>query len=168
MKRLRLRFGALIGLAALVLISCRDRGPVTPEIGIQAANISNRHGLLPCRPLAYDSVTARIGARGGSIRVSRHVLTIPPFALSRPVEITVVAPSDTVNRLEFRPEGLSFRFPASITMSYVNCSQTSQSKGIAYTSDSLVILEYVPADDDVNGNRVTGSLNHFSTYAVSW
>ncbi len=171
MKPMRGTLGVLIGSAILTLIGCTDRGAVAPDVGTinAAANATNgERGLLPCRPVAYDSATVRIGTRGGSIRVGRHVLTIPPYALTGSVKITAIAPSDTVNRLEFRPEGLVFRFPATLTMSYANCAASSLSKGIAYTTDSLVILEYLRARDDAAGKKVTGGVSHFSSYAVSW
>jgi hypothetical protein len=73
-----------------------------------------------------------------------------------------------VNRVELRPEGLIFRTHAILTLSYQNCNDSPLSKGVAYTTDSLVILEYVPARDDAAGKKVTGALSHFSSYAVSW
>jgi hypothetical protein len=171
---MKMRYLSLATLAgtALVLLSCSDRHPLTPDSRsvIQAAAVAGNssHGLLPCRPLAYDSATLRIGPQGGSIRVSRHVLDIPPHAITRPVDITVVAPSDTVNRVEFRPEGLVFGVPVRLTMSYQNCFESANPKGIAYTTDSLQILEDVPAKDDPRGKKVAGKLDHFSSYAVSW
>lgn len=170
MKMRYLSLGTL-ACTALVLLNCSDRGPLTPDSPsvIQAATVAgSSSGLLPCRPLAYDSATVRVGAQGATIRVSRNLLTIPPQALSKPMDITVVFPSDTVNRLELRPEGLIFRSPVALTMSYQNCFDSPKTKGIAYTTDSLQILEYVRSKDDPGGKRVTGLLNHFSSYAVSW
>ncbi|HEV2670890.1 MAG TPA: hypothetical protein VGU74_07350 [Gemmatimonadales bacterium] len=135
---------------------------------MEAAATGGSHGLLPCRPLPYDSTTVRVGPGGGTIRVGKYGLVIPPHALSRPIDITAVAPTDSVNRVELRPEGLTFDTPVALTMSYQNCAQYDVTKGIAYTTDGLLILSYVPSRDDVWGKKVTGRLSHFSSYAVSW
>jgi hypothetical protein len=162
----------LIGAAA-VLLSCREPGPAAPDFKgppLQASGVGSVSGLVACKPLAYDSVTRRVGPPGAVLRVSKHVLSIPGGALTQWVSITAVAPSDTVNRIQMQPEGLAFNKSVSLTMSYANCNlgASSQPKQIAYTSDSLVIFEYLPSTDDVTGRKVTGQLTHFSEYAVSW
>src|SRR5206468_12137398 len=63
--------------------------------------------LLTCSPLAADSATQTIGDSGGTIYVGPHTLTIPPGALNDTVTITAVAPADTVNRVQFQPQGLT-------------------------------------------------------------
>lgn len=158
-----------------VLLACGDTTPVgvrtTPAAPPSQTDWqSPAVGLLQCTPLPYDSTTRTIGPDGGTIQVGPHVLTIPAGALAAPVTITAVAPSDTVNRVQFRPEGLSFAQPASLSMSYANCSLAGQllPKRIAYTTDALVILEYLLSFDDLFTQRVTGQLNHFSNYAIAW
>jgi len=166
-------FAALLVGGAIGVLSCGEPGAVAPELrvpGLEASSVSSSTSLLECRPLAYDSVTKTIGRKGGSIRVSRHVLVIPDQALSQPVKITLVAPSDTVNRIQFQPEGLVFQLPVSLTMSYANCnaSKATPPKQVAYVSDSLAILEVEPSVDDVSGKRVIARLSHFSGYAIIW
>jgi hypothetical protein len=173
MKLTRLLFSALPVGAAIAVLSCGEPGPAAPELqvpALQVSSVSSWTSLLKCRPLAYDSVSKTIGWKGGSIRVSKHVLAIPAGALSQSVKITLVAPSDTVNRIEFQPEGLVFQRPASLTMSYANCnaSRATRPKHVAYVNDSLAILEVEPSVDDISGSRVTGQLSHFSGYAISW
>jgi len=158
---------------AAVLLSCGEPGPVAPEgrlPGPEASWSNPSTGLLECRPLAYDSVTQTVGFFGAVLRVSRHTLTIPPLALTHPVRITVVAPSDTVNVIRFEPEGLVFNYPVRLTMSYANCDAGSFTdlRRIAYTTDSLQIVEYEPSVDDVIGKKVTARIAHFSLYALSW
>ena len=167
------RVAALLVGAAVAVLSCGEPGPIAPDAQappLQASSAYQSTGLLQCRPLAYDSVTQWIGPPGGDLRVSKHVLSIPGGALTDWVSITVVAPSDTVNRIQFQPEGLVFRKPVQLTMSYVNCNTdpSAQPKQIAYTDSSLVILEYVPSADDVTGKKITGELSHFSEYAIAW
>lgn len=169
----------LIGSAAL-LLGCEAVGPTAPGITVAPLEASMstpakppippNGGLLTCRPLAYDSVTQVIGPLGGLLVVSRHVLWVPAGALPGWVSITAVAPSDTVNRIRFGPEGLVFKRPVALIMSYANCNlrASPEAKRVAYTNDSLEILQYQPSADDVLRHKVTGLLGHFSTYAVSW
>jgi hypothetical protein len=171
MKPLRLVPPALLLAAGAVLLSCAAPGPTAPERPFSpplASSSSSSGSLLACSPMAYDSVTQWIGPWGGQIRVSRHVLSIPAGALTGWVSITLVAPSDTVNRIEARPEGLTFRQAAALTLSYANCKVTSAQKQVVYVSDSLGIIGYQPSWDDANGKRVTGALDHFSEYAIAW
>jgi len=165
---------ALVVLASTaVALSCRDAGLAPADGGVTAPafGLANTPpSLVQCRLLAYDSVTQMIGRGGGVLRVSKHVLSIPSMALGHPVKITLVVPADTVNRIQLQPEGLVFDAPVTLTMSYVNCDTGSSTdpKQIAYTDDSLSVLEYEPSIDDFHGKKVTGQLTHFSQYAVAW
>lgn len=167
MKVTRL-LAALLGGAAVALLSCGDPAPLAPRPS--GLILPPPTGLLQCTPLPADSVTQTIGPDGGTLYVGAHSLTVPAGALDAPVSITAVAPSDTVNQVRFQPEGLQFQRPASLTMSYANCNLLGSllPKQIAYTTDLLVILDYLPSIDSLLAQRVTGQLQHFSTYAVAW
>ena len=171
----------LIGSAAF-LVSCEAVGPTAPGSTVAPLEGSLSYGtaakppkrpkggLLSCKPLPYASVSKVIGPAGGQLVVSKHVLVIPRGALEARVRITAVAPSDTVNYIRFGPEGLDFKRPVRLTMSYANCNMKASArlKRVAYTDDSLEILQYQPSRDHVLKGKVTGLLAHFSTYAVSW
>lgn len=169
-----LRLSATVFLVGTTLVasSCGDHPPtVAPDLPRPAfsAGQSSPSGLLSCRPLAYDSVTAVIGPSGGDIKVSRHVLSISGGTLKQRTTITAVAPSDTLNRIRFQPEGLVFNKPVVLVMSYANCTLDGSSpKEIVYTDDALMVLEHEPSRDDPAGKRVGALLTHFSQYAVSW
>jgi hypothetical protein len=129
-------------------------------------------GLLACNPLPYAADSTVIGPSGGTLAVGPHTLTVPAGALAAPVLITAEAPVGPVNSVRFGPEGLQFaagRF-ATLTLSYANCPLLGSllPKRIAYTSDLLSILSYVISVDDLLNRRVSGSLEHFSRYAVAW
>lgn len=166
----RLPVAALLVGAALTLLSCAEPAPVAPDVPKPLFSAGQgSSGLLRCRPMAYDSVTAVIGPSGGDIKVSRHVLSITGGTLKQRTTITAVAPSDTLNRIRFEPEGLVFSKPVVLVMSYANCSiDGSGSKEVVYTDDALNVLEHMPSRDDPAGKRVGALLSHFSQYAVSW
>jgi hypothetical protein len=167
------RYGylALLAGVALVSASCGDHAPqpTGPDASLLGGLLQNT-GLVSCTPLSYDSVTQTIGPAGGTIVVGPHVLSIPAGALADTVTITAVAPADTVRRVQFRPEGLTFATPASLQMSYADCSLLGGTlpKQIAYTDDALNILEYLLSVDHLWTHTVTGKLHHFSSYAVAW
>jgi hypothetical protein len=165
-------------LLAVAVLSCRDASapPPGPQTNLFSDPLPlldplpKLVGLLTCTPLPYDSVTQTIGPEGGTIQVGVHTLWVPPGALGAPVAITAVAPSDTVNRVRFQPEGLTFGQPAALVTGYGNCDLLGSTlpKRIAYTTDALLILDYLPSLDDLGSQTVRGWLRHFSDYAIAW
>jgi hypothetical protein len=167
MTCIRLRRAAVLGAAVLGMLSCSRPAPLDPH---PAGSLLGPSGLLTCSPLPADSVTQAIGPDGGTLQVGGYRLTVPPGALATPVSITAIAPTGDVNQVRFYPEGLVFQTPASLTMGYANCDLLGSllPKQIAYTSDALAILDYLPSIDDMLGQQVTARLQHFSTYAIAW
>ncbi len=171
-KRTHPFLSALLGGAAVAVLSCREPAPTAPDLqvpALQASRASSQGDLLRCRPLPADSVTQTIGPEGGDIWVGPHKLHVPSGALRGSVRIIAVAPSDTVNRVRLLPEGFLFARPASLTMSYRNCRHwRAAGPKIAYTTDGLQILDYLPSKDDPKSQKVHGVLRHFSNYAIAW
>jgi len=97
-------------------------------------------------------------------------LTIPPGALSAPVTIQAQIPAGySGNYIQFKPDKVVFNQPASLTISYSNCSLVNVTQlKVAQVSDVLQIIQYVPSTNDLDAHTVTGQLQHFSNYAVAW
>jgi len=173
MKARRLIAPVLLLLAAL---ACSERTPTTAPVAPAPdasliGGLLGATGLLKCSDLPYASSTQTIGPLGGTISAGPHTLVIPPGALSAPTMITMAAPSGLgVNAVKFAPEGLRFNSPATLTMSYSNCSLLGKllPKRIAYTDDNLNILTYLLSLDNLFSKRVIGKVNHFSDYVVAW
>ena len=172
---------AILGacVAALVAASCGRDAPTAPSSTRPAATAqaSDLLGttvglvgkLLTCRPLPYAADSAVIGSGGGVLHLGVHTLVIPPGALDHPVFIRGEAPSDSVNSVRLYPEGLRFERPAALTMSYANCGLvTWLLPRIAYTTDGLQILYFIPTLGNLFTKHVTGQVEHFSRYAVAW
>ncbi len=198
-RRFVIPLALLLGAAAAAS-SCRDPSPVGVDARTPAL-LADRHGqpparqdstdaddgdetevgdsLVSCRPLPYDSVTQTIGPAGGFIEVRHNWLVVPRGALSAPVTITAVAPSDTVALVRFQPEGLHFEKSTLLVLAYDNCRIPKHVKPrIAVVTDAFQVIEFltpatVPPDDHrfkkAHGKkRVIGELQHFSNYAVAW
>jgi hypothetical protein len=198
-RRFLVSIGLLVGAAALVA-SCRDASPVGVDVrtpGRPAGSVTPSPGgddgddgedgdenedgdsLVSCRPLPYDSVTRTIGPAGGVIEVRRNWLVILPGALSAPVTITAVAPSDTLALVRFQPDGLQFQKTAYLVVTYDNCRVPKRvTPRIALVTDELEVIEFLaPVAGSVGdgllrkarkGRHVIGQLQHFSNYAVAW
>lgn len=173
-KRLR-HLAALI--ATGLMVSCAvDNDPIAPPpqhdlIGNTVTTVSGLASLLTCTPLPFDSDSALIGPAGGLVHMGPATLLIPPHALARPTWIRGETPSDTVNSVRFKPEGLVFNRPAALVISYANCNLVAgllTPKRVAYTTDDLHILSYQPTIDNLWAKVVTARIDHFSRYAVGW
>jgi hypothetical protein len=175
-KRLSQLF-TVIGLVIGALLATACDGNITaPEAELAqvttGVNLA-RMNFTRCTPQPADSSSARIGPNGGTLRAGRHMLRIPAGALKRSVEISMNAPSDTVNSVVFGPEGLTFD-PANLptlTMSYRNCSVNKPGQAgleIVYTNDALTTVldstETIPAD--TLNTTIGGRLKHFSKYVL--
>jgi hypothetical protein len=167
---------ATLLLAAAAITSCAPDGPTAPAgaLGSNAVAPSDApallSGLLACNPQPYAITQQVVGPEGGTIRVGGHSLVIPSGALASPVLITAEAPSDYVASVRFQPEGLHFARKALLTLDYSSCpaGRLRLLKRIAYTDDYLNILSYLLSWDNLLLMRVSGSLEHFSRYAVAW
>jgi hypothetical protein len=122
--------------------------------------------------MAAAHASAVIGPQGGTLAVGPHNLVVPPGALPDATTITGDAPSDTVNSVQFQPQGLQFAsgHPAQLTMSYANCPLLGRvlPKQIAYATDLLQILEVLLSVDNASLRQVSAQISHFSRYAIAW
>ena len=171
---------AVAALAIMVWSCAPDSSPtgvaptavpaVSGDLVGGVTNLAGSLGLLKCTPLPYVKSTALIGPGGGSLQIGKYSLRVPAGALSQSVQITGEELPDTVNSVRFSPEGLQFAKPATLTMTYANCSLLGiiLPKQIAYTTDNLQILSFLVSLDNVLSKTVTGQVNHFSRYAVAW
>jgi hypothetical protein len=157
---------ALIGVA--LVLGCTDAAtaPSQPEFAVAIAK-PPAFTRCPARPYAASS--AWIGPRGGKLRAGGHELSVPAGALSTLTLITMEAPSGSIGRVTFGPEGLTFnpKYPAHLVMSYRDCSiQPGTEQEVAYVSDALKVLETQPSNNDPVTRTVDAKLTHFSDYVL--
>ena len=169
------RFAALaLGAVLAVMVACSaadDRaGPTPPselQVGGALLSLGDLH-LLACSAQPYAVRTQTVGSAGGTIVVGTHRLVIPAGALASPVQIKAEQLTGKVNSVRFSPEGLKFAKPATLRLSYGNCSPLLLLKRVVYTNELLGILELLPSIDDLRSRTVSAPIRHFSRYAVAW
>jgi hypothetical protein len=137
-------------------------------LGTVTNTVTSTVSLLTCSSLPYRKTTKTIGADGGTITVGRHRLVIPRGALKRNVTITAEQMPGTSNSVRFSPEGLHFERPTELTLSYENCLDLPLPKRVAYTDEGLRILELLRSRDVQSKRTVSGTVDHFSRYAVAY
>ena len=188
MKRDRFRFAVLLVAATAAALNCADHGitgPTPPSIGtpvLQASTTSKRGGgggggggwgnggIDSCSTVIVGMIRQTVGPAGGVVALGPARLTIPPGALSAPVTIQAQIPAGySGNYIQFKPDRVVFKQPATLTLSYSNCSLANATQlKVAQVSDVLQIIQYVPSTNDLDAHTVTGQLQHFSNYAVAW
>jgi len=168
----RTRVACVVAVLLVGLLSVRCVSDRASPTGI-TANLTKPPkptGLLQCSPLPSTTVKQTVGPAGGTLLIGPHLFVVPPGALAVPVTIQAKLASSSGNAIEFKPAGLIFLTPASVTLSYANCNTlgSTSPKQVAYTTDSLTIIYYVSSQDDPSERRVTGRVDHFSDFAVAW
>jgi hypothetical protein len=180
-------------LLALVVLasSCSDPSPSGVDLGpLLAGKVKATSNLVACGKLPYDSVSQVIGPAGGWFVVGANVLWVDSLALSAPVTITAVAPSDTFRLIRLHPDGLQFKtgthgLSAVVATNLDNCKlRRNTLPRIANVTDSLAIVEYLDSPTAAVDSFLVarfrtdsggwtpywafGALHHFSNYAVAW
>ena len=176
MRAMARKFSVVLLFAALLTgVGCNSTdsptGPTaaaTDEPSPLLSNLLGKLRLLSCSTQPYAVTTKAVGPKGGIILVGSHRLSIPAGALATRVTITAEQVAGSTNSVRFAPEGLRFAKPASLTMSYANCSGLLAPKRIVYLNELLRILELLPSLDDAASKSVTAGIRHFSRYAVAW
>ena len=126
------------------------------------------HGLLACKATKSYSSSARIGSAGGMLRVGPHTLVVPQGALASTVTITADAPRGEYVMVHFEPEGLQFRKPTALTLSYSQCGLVNGLLlKVVYVDDDRNILETLLSVPNLLDRSVTGQVGHFSNYALA-
>jgi hypothetical protein len=136
--------------------------------GTVVGTLGNVTDLLTCSPQPYAVTSQSIGPNGGVIRVGTHTLLIPGNAVSETVLITAEQVQGSTNSVRFSPEGLQFRKPAVLTMSYENCALVLLQKKIVFTDENLKIFEVLRSFDLFRQKTVTAPIDHFSRYAMAY
>lgn len=151
----------------------RPQETESPELATNLVNGLLNKQYLSCHALPAQSKSAAVGLLGGVINVGPHKLVLPPGAVLSQTTITArITGGDTSNSIQFSPEGLKFKVPPVLVISYSNCTVSGgilPLVKLAYTTDDLSsILEILPAVANPLNKTVVGTITHFSRYAVAY
>lgn len=125
-------------------------------------------GFSDCPVDRTQSGSAWIGSNGGTVKVGPHRLYIPQGALRQTVRISGVAPAGDYAQIDFEPEGLKFRHPTTLVMSYDGCRiEEIPQLRIVYVNENLEILTVLPTTTNTRDETATTSLDHFSRYMLA-
>lgn len=144
-----------------------DLGETVSGLGETVPGVVSNLTVFRCETPESGTVTQTVGRGGGIIKVGPHSLYIPPGALKESVSITATAKGGSQVKVDFQPEGLRFRWPAVLTLSYAHCASRPLHPKIVYVDDLLSVLELRPSLNDSSKGRVSGLLDHFSGYAFA-
>jgi|SRR5579862_3810603 len=109
-----------------------------------------------------------VGIWGGQIQIGPHSLSVPPFAVLKPVTITATTiPGDTIG-VVFGPQGQQFILPPTLSLDYSHCQNKPSGPLTIDLLDNLLqtVLDLLPSLDKGSG-KVTAPIWHFSVYAAA-
>jgi hypothetical protein len=170
MRRQRPFFNTILGVIIAAGCSNLPSAPAEKAPEIQASLVQDLL-LGNCPNPAVLERSVSIGPAGGTVLLGAHKLVVPAGALSRKVTITARTGTEPGNAIQFGPAGLRFGRPATLTMSFANCTGWGvlrQLPLIVYTDDFLSILEIHLGIPNFRNKTVTSFIDHFSRYAVAY
>jgi hypothetical protein len=186
-------FKALLAVALVVtplLTSCSEaRDPVgaAPTLEPQSGLISDLLGgtlkllsvVLKGPDANGEEVSAWIGPQGGTIKTAAYTLTVPANAVTKSTRFDLEPMNDGTYTVELHAYqqgllglvdvgGKGFQKSVSLTFSYKNAL------GVENPSKLVILwirpdgkLEVQNCDVNKSSNTITGSLDHFSKYALA-
>ncbi|RMF56412.1 MAG: hypothetical protein D6743_20300 [Calditrichaeota bacterium] len=183
--------GSLLACALLYFAGCSDTNTLSPtETSALTPTTLAKKGkggdgtdpaaasdllMVRKREENEDGVSsAVIGPEGGFLVHAAHRLDVSAGALSEPMELTFSMPVSDTLMFDLGPDGTQFDGPVKLTVSWDHAFTSgldeTQFKVVVWNPTTQV-WESVPTsiDTELNlatGDLLTGSLKHFSRYAI--
>jgi hypothetical protein len=122
---------------------------------------------ISCKSAPARSGSATIGPNGGVVNIGPHRLYVPGGALSKPTLISGTVPSGTSMKIDFKPDGLRFKWPAVVVLDMSNCSDLPTLLFLRYL-DPAGGGERIPAFYSRWFETLTAPIEHFSGYQIEF
>jgi hypothetical protein len=161
-------------LLIVVALGCASENVVRPTAASSELPNAQKLGASPlapgqlvaCERREASADSALIGPSGGTLRVGRNELVVPPGALKDEVMLRGEVLDDTVASVRLLPEGLVFRKPAGLALDTDGCTDPGATAKILYLDDDGNVLEEIDAVYSPLWKQVAAPINHLSRYAL--
>jgi hypothetical protein len=170
-SRLSLVIVALVALSALSFIGC-SHSPLSPTTNTTEPHLLSRvPSKAAAAAAASDGYAEAVipAATGGQLSLLDVTLDIPAGALDNDTLFSITIPDVNVFYNEFGTNGLVFKKPVKVTMSYRDADLSGVNESsirIAWFNERTGAYDDVVCSVDFANKEVTGYLNHFSAYAL--
>jgi hypothetical protein len=179
------RGGRLAILAAIILSSCQAQVPAPSRTPGPTTELSPNASSEPARQLdvtinrdPLNSSKATIGQSGGSLTLdlgsqTKATLSVPPFALLGPTEITMTAaavrdwpdaPPDQA-AVQLEPDGLELFVRATLTFEQPAIGPDGTHGEIGWSGQGRGLHAVLAARE---GDAIQFDVDHFSGYGLTW
>jgi hypothetical protein len=172
---------ALVAAVLLTLADCRaadlsaPSGRFSPdELSADRDDAQRGSGRRAPQPIGCQAgealtASARIGPRGGVLRIGSSSLIVPHGALRSSVRISAMRRPDASGTIDFQPDGLRFQRPVRLVLSASACETPSVGMAaVVHLGATGEILETIAASFDRRWNEVAAPITHFSGYAIAF
>ena len=159
-------------LAVFIFAGCSqsplssDSESATPHILQRSASFLSSAQFDPANLHAEKVISAQ---QGGQLTLMDVILDVPPGALDNDTLFSIDIPDINAFYNEFGTNGLVFKQPVKVTMSYRDADLSGVNENtirIAWFNKATGDYEDVFCTVDFVNKTVTGYLNHFSAYAL--
>jgi hypothetical protein len=166
---------ALVGISIFfVFAACNDGTAPMLEAPGDASAAMYGHTLIEC-PVNEDAyATTTLGAKGGSLRLDRHELSLPLGAVLAPTKFELRAPVSNYMEIRIRANdeaGFKFQKPATIIIDYSRCTRSNIDKDplSVYKIDpeTKALLRNMGGIDDKAARTVTFHTDDLSTFSIA-
>lgn len=172
----RNNFRRLIAMAfgLAFLTACGEAGDPVSLQPDQAAFASTGPVLVECPNNTEESATGTVKATGGSIKLHKHELRLPPQAVNSPQGFRVATPVSNYMELKLKADGhdhFNFKRAGTVTIDYSRCTRSNVDKAplSVWQIDphTKELLEHMGGVDDKEARTVTFETDHLSTFSIA-
>jgi hypothetical protein len=175
MYRLGRACSAMVAISTFVAMSaCSDTAGPDRLAPHEPDPATFGRALVECPVNEQKSVSATLGASGGTIRLEGHELNLPLVAVTAPTRFTLAAPVS--NYMEIRihandQDDFQFGRPATITIDYSRCNRSNIDKAelTVWKIDpvSKTLIRNMGGVDDKAARTITFESETLSTWSIA-
>jgi hypothetical protein len=166
---------ALVGIGIFfAFAACKEGTAPMLEAPAVASAATYGHTLIEC-PVNEDAyATATLGARGGSLRLDRHELSLPLGAVLAPTKFELRAPVSNYMEIRIRANdqtGFVFQKPATVIIDYSRCTRSNIDKDPLSVwkidPNTKELIRNMGGVDDKEARTVTFQAEGLSTFSIA-